>query len=403
MFDIFYRFFILIVACIVFVAGPIKGNASCMQNDTTKTINSLDSLSISADSTLKQQNADSVSLVNADSLLTVQKDSVTQDSMKHPSSFISDTLTVKGGVLPYMKEKFFNDQARLASSFDTLPNGKIKYKRNLKDTISADTAKGMTFGRLTALSLVAPGFGQIYNKQYWKIPVLYASTGTFLALTIRASKQFSDYRDRYLDGVKTGLPADELNGLMRDRNKFNTQKSIFMVATAVSYLYFVGDAAINYKGEVHPTRKATILSAIFPGAGQVYNKSYWKLPIIYGGMATFGYIIDFNNRGYQRFKTAVIALTDDDPNTVDEFNGQYTATYLQNTRDSYRRYRDLGLILMAGFYVLNIVDAHVQAYLNRYDISDNLALRIEPAYTPRNNLSGRRSSDSFGLAMRLNF
>ena len=84
----------------------------------------------------------------------------------------------------------------------------------------------------------------------------------------------------------------------------NTRRQIYLGLTVASYLYFLGDAAVNYRYDASPVKKATTLATIFPGAGQVYNKSYWKLPFVVGGLATTIYTIDWNNRGYQRFKKA---------------------------------------------------------------------------------------------------
>lgn len=354
-------------------------------------------------------------LVTSDTLKQILTDSTTITKGKHKpktadnlikdslrtGTFKSDTLFIKGGVLPTMREKFIDEQSRIAGLYDTTAYKTFKEKN--KERLLGDTLNSMSFGTLTGLSFIAPGFGQIHNKQYWKLPILYAATGTFLYLSIRSSKEFKKYNNAYENALKIGVSQDKVENLQRKRNSLSTQKTLFYAGTALTYLYFVGDAAINYKGAVHPTRKATILSAIFPGAGQVYNKSYWKLPIIYGGLATFGYIVDYNNRGYQRYKKAYTDLTDGDESTVDIFNGRYSESYLQNTRDSYRRYRDLGIIMTCAFYLLNIVDAHVEAYLRRYDISDDLAMRVEPTIIQRSNTSSRSSNEGIGLSMKFKF
>ena len=117
------------------------------------------------------------------------------------------------------------------------------------------------------------------------------------------------------------------------------------------------------------------------------------MPIVLGGFATTIYCIDWNNRGYQRFKKAYRLRADYDANpeaypngSQDEFGGRYSGTFLKNLRNSYRRNRDLCIILTAGLYVLQIVDAHVDAHLRDYDISDDLSVDINPtidyAYHP---------------------
>ena len=127
------------------------------------------------------------------------------------------------------------------------------------------------------------------------------------------------------------------------------------------------------------------MACICPGAGQIYNKSYWKVPFVIGGFATLGYCIDWNNRGFQRFKKAYSLLADYEqhpekyPNgPTDEFRGRYSSNFIKNLRNNYRRNRDLCIILTGGLYILQIVDAHVDAHLRDYDVSDDLSMNIEP-------------------------
>ena len=133
--------------------------------------------------------------------------------------------------------------------------------------------------------------------------------------------------------------------------------------------------------------RATTLSTICPGAGQIYNKSYWRVPIVVGALASTIYTIDWNNRGYKRFKKAYSLRVDYQNNpdkypngSPDEFHGNYSASFLKNLKDSYRRNRDLCILLTAGVYVLQIVDAHVDAHLKDYDISDDLSMNITPYF-----------------------
>ncbi|MDE7356793.1 MAG: hypothetical protein K2N21_08545 [Rikenellaceae bacterium] len=315
-----------------------------------------------------------------------------------------DTTVVRGGVLTLNSEKLLEDMYRQMQ--DTLSGKKVKVVQEESATAKERSRlfkDSLSFVTVTSVSFAIPGFGQLYNKQAWKIPILYGSVGGFITGGVMLNKQYKKYDRLYNQAVYNRLPAAQTDPLLRKVNKYNTQRALCFAGAAASYLFFVGDAALNYKGAVHNTRKATMLSAIFPGAGQIYNKSYWKLPIVWGGMAAFGYVIDYNNRGYQRFKKAYNYLTDDDPNTVDEFYGRYDASVLQNTRDSYRRYRDLGIIMLSGFYLLNIIDAHVDAYLRRYEISDDLSLRLEPTMMPAPVTTSRYSSNGMGVSMKINF
>lgn len=328
-------------------------------------------------------------------------------------SFSADTLQVKNGILPVIKEV---EIERLISSgkgkkLDSLPKKKdiksigefsslaMQRSKLFKDTLS--------FSNLTTISFFAPGFGQIYNNQYYKLPILYGGVAAFTGLSIYANKQYKQYSAKFDELTSIKAPQSEIDMSLKRMNSFKTQRTLYMAGVAATYLYFVGDAVMNYKGYSKSPQKATMLSAVFPGAGQIYNKSYWKLPIIYGGMATLGYVIGFNNRGYTRFKQAYHDLTDGDDSTIDEFNGRYSETVLKNTRDSYRRYRDLGIIIMGGLYLLNIIDAHVDAYLKKYDITDDLSLRVEPTITQRPALtsvsSGPYSQNMLGVSLKIGF
>lgn len=134
--------------------------------------------------------------------------------------------------------------------------------------------------------------------------------------------------------------------------------------------------------------KAAFYSAIVPGGGQYYNKSYWKIPLVYATQAVIAYFIIDNNKKYQRFATAYKLRTDGDPNTVDD----YTETYgyridlpnnqgtnnLRNSRDYFRKYRDLDIILAIVAHGLSIMEAHVDAHLKGFDVSDDLSLHIKP-------------------------
>lgn len=248
----------------------------------------------------------------------------------------------------------------------------------------------MSLRRVCLTSVVLPGYGQIHNKQYWKLPILYSTVGASLGLCLWSNSKYKPLKTEFERMTDQGLlRTPEMNALQREMIKYNTMKQVFMVSTIASYIYFIGDAAVKYSTmEVSPVNKATTLAMICPGAGQIYNKSYWRVPIVVGGFATTIYCIDWNNRGYQRFKKAYRLKADYDANpdptlypngSPDEFGGRYSTSFLKNLRNSYRRNRDLCIILTAGLYILQIVDAHVDAHLRDYDISKDLSVSLTPA------------------------
>ena len=127
-------------------------------------------------------------------------------------------------------------------------------------------------------------------------------------------------------------------------------------------------------------RRASIMSAVVPGLGQIYNRKYWKLPIIYGGLGAFGYLFMINNDEYQSYRRNLVAIYDGDPATVNKT--PYSAEQLQSQKAYYKRFRDLSAIGMGVIYILNIIDANVDAHLRTFDVSDDLSLKIRPWIPP---------------------
>lgn len=269
----------------------------------------------------------------------------------------------------------------------------------------------MSLSKVCWISTVLPGYGQIYNKQYWKLPVLYGTVGAGLALYLSENRKYKPLKREYEAYTDKSLSrTPELDALQTKMIRSNTKRQLYLGLTVASYIYFIGDAAVNYStNEVSDVKKATTLSCIFPGAGQIYNKSYWKVPFVVGGFAAMIYCIDWNNRGYQRFKKAYNLLSAYEQNPeqfpdgpTDEFHGRYSADYIRNLRNNYRRNRDLCIIISAGLYVLQIVDAHVDAHLKDYDISDDLTMNLEPMvdYTYVPSAGGNRPVFGFNMSIK---
>ena len=312
----------------------------------------------------------------------------------------------------------------LASLMGRLPDTTTVAKLDslLADTIKPRRLDSINISKISWISAVAPGFGQIYNKQYWKLPILYSTVGAGITMGVIENKKFQNYKAQVeaITNVST-TRTEELDALQTQMIRHNTRRQLYFIGAIASYIYFIGDAAVNYNGKIPASRvkKATTLSMICPGAGQIYNGSYWKAPIVIGGFASMVYVIDWNNRGYQRFRTAYNlrvnydnalkeynAATDKTgltkPSPTDEFRGRYTADYLKNLKNSYRRNRDLSIIITAGVYLFNVIDAHVDAHLKDYDISDNLSMDVQPhignVYTAQSG-----SINTYGLGININF
>lgn len=313
----------------------------------------------------------------------------------------------------------------LASLMGRLPDTTALAKLNeeaINDTIKPRRRDSITISKISWISALAPGFGQIYNKQYWKLPILYSTVGAGVTMGIIENKKFQNYKRQVeaITNVSTSR-TEELDALQTQMIRHNTRRQLYFIGAIASYVYFIGDAAMNYNGVKPATRvkKATTLSMICPGAGQIYNGSYWKAPIVIGGFASMIYVVDWNNRGYQRFRTAYNLRVDYDnalkeynaatdkegltkPTPTDEFRGRYTSDYLKNLKNSYRRNRDLSIIITAGVYLLNVIDAHVDAHLQDYDISDDLAMDVQPHVG--NFYSAHSGSvNTYGLGINIRF
>ena len=148
----------------------------------------------------------------------------------------------------------------------------------------------------------------------------------------------------------------------------------------------------------HSPNKAALFSTIIPGLGQAYNKKYWKMPIIYTAIGTSLYFGISNQRNFKKYKTAYTNRLDDDPNTIDEFDGRLTDAGLEANIDFHQRNRDLAFIVAGLFYVLNIVDAAVDAHLFNFPKNDNLSFNLQPSIELTHN---NQISKGFKLVINL--
>ncbi len=162
-------------------------------------------------------------------------------------------------------------------------------------------------------------------------------------------------------------------------------------------------------------KRAMWLAIVLPGAGQIYNRKYWKLPLVYGGFVGCIYAMQWNNMMFRDYSKAYQDIMDTDPTTqsynqflhlgtkiTDENKAQYQSIF-KSRKDRYRRWRDLSFFCLLGVYALSIVDAYVDASLSEFDISDDLTLRVEPAVmnSPVTGMAFRPSA--IGLHCSLTF
>ena len=160
-------------------------------------------------------------------------------------------------------------------------------------------------------------------------------------------------------------------------------------------------------------QKAVWLAAVVPGLGQIYNRQYWIVPIIYGGTLGLVYGITWNDRMYVDYRKGYVDLMDKDPNTnyfehllpsgvvLDNSNSSYYTKIIKTKLDNYRRYRDLCIIGTAVLYLLSIIDAYVDAQMFDYDISPDLSLEVAPTLIAPS--SSYEQDTSVGLSCKLKF
>ena len=203
-------------------------------------------------------------------------------------------------------------------------------------------------------------------------------------------------------------------------------RCVFFILLGLSYLTQAQENKIVPSQEsvvkIRSPHKATMYSALLPGLGQIYNKKYWKLPILYAGIGVTVYAINWNNKQFNTHKSAFKDFTVfkdwkyQNPELPKPTNDSYkeilnvdfeeTSSYfddwfqtqLKNRKDSYKHDRDLSYIILAGIYVLNIIDAAVDAHFFNFNVSEDLSVRMEPVvnYTAYSN-------NTIGLKCNINF
>ena len=162
-------------------------------------------------------------------------------------------------------------------------------------------------------------------------------------------------------------------------------------------------------------QRALWLALVIPGAGQIYNRKYCKLPIIYGGFMGCIYALTWNNMMYKDYSQAYLDIMDNDPGTasynkflhlgrtVTKDNEERYKQLFKNRKDKYRRWRDMSFFVMLGVYALSVIDAYVDAELSVFDISKDLTLKVEPTVIPNRMGGNPLEAQSIGVNCSLNF
>ena len=263
-------------------------------------------------------------------------------------------------------QSYNDDESSPADSTDTMFSfkeffGGVAHKNPLK------------IGTMVAGSALFVGTGQIYNRDYWKLPIVYA-----------------------------GL-AGGIGGGFYFRSQGNKKASTACFAAAgVTYWAMLMDEIVSYGPADFPhAGKATLYSLLVPGLGQIYNGEAWKLPIYWGGIMGGINFYSLNRTNYQRFRRIYKAATGDNASSYDGPVSAETALYYRNL---YRRYRDYSVLAIAGFYLLQVIDANVFAYMHDFNIGDDITMSLDPAVlTPDNCYAFSPGNTAFGLSLGFRF
>jgi hypothetical protein len=265
---------------------------------------------------------------------------------------------------------------------DSIPAAKLfSFKQYFNALSHRDTMKvsWMFFG-----SLVLPGTAQIYNKDYWKLPILYAGVG----------------------GMIYGGWQNNINYQKTGNDRYALNRDLFYMGAAFIYWGSLMDGVVSYKSKQnHDPGRAALFSALLPGLGQAYNGDYWKIPIFYGALATSGYLWGYNNKQYCRYRDLYNVVTS--PNNT--YEGTESESTIKYYRDYYRRFRDYSVLATFVLYVLQIIDADVFATMGDFEVTNDLTLGIkpgiiEPVNTPNiNSYASTYNSSAVGVKLKLTF
>ena len=224
-------------------------------------------------------------------------------------------------------------------------------------------------------SSIFVGGGQIYNRQYWKLPVIYGGIGAGVGMGIHYNNQYKATGDA----------------------KFKNYSTLSYIGAGLVWWGSLMDMTASFKSDRHPDPgKSTLYSVLCPGLGQIYNGEYWKIPIYWGFMAGGAYFYSSNKRNYERYKWIYDQANSTDPEVEKPpISAENALVY----RNLFRRYRDYSLLAIALGYVIQIVDANVFAYMQDFEMNDDITFRFEPTViTP-----DYASAPAVGMGLTLRF
>ena len=233
--------------------------------------------------------------------------------------------------------------------------------------------------RLFGGSMFFVGGEQIYNRDYWKLPIVYGAIGAGIGMGIH-------YNHKYHD---SGSSSDK------------TMRTLCFAGAGLMYWAALMDGAVCYESpdepvNVHAT-KATIFSMLLPGLGQAYNGEYWKIPLYYTGLIFTASFIHLYNTNYHRYRRIYNEITEENSTYTGKISAS-TALYYRNIN---RRYRDYFIVGFAAMYLLQVIDANVFAYMQDFEVNDDISLKVGPTVLPPDNFFASNGSAVPNLGLRI--
>ncbi len=226
-------------------------------------------------------------------------------------------------------------------------------------------------GIMLTSGIVMPGTFQIYNKDYWKLPIVYGGIGVCAGLGGYYLHQYNLSKKTYKEAY-----ALDPNTPITVNKRYKNAGTWLMVGAGLLYWGSLMDGAVSYHNPLNPepnAGKATVYSILLPGLGQAYNGEYWKIPIYWGCLLGSAHYYYLYRKNFRRYKSIYYESFEDG------YSGPVSQSTAEYYKDVYRRYRDYSVLAIVGFYLLQVIDANVFAYMRDFDVSNDISMRIEPA------------------------
>lgn len=271
----------------------------------------------------------------------------------------------------------------------------------------------MKIGTMFAGSVVLPGTAQIYNRDYWKLPVIYGGIGALAGTGGYYMHQYKQTQKRYdaWNSAKTAFEDKFAVEYPFEAPWVDTKSknlgTWLLAGAGVLYWASLLDGVVCYQSDTNPLPgRATIYSILLPGLGQIYNGEFFKVPIYWGGLLASVHFLTTNHLNYQRFKRIHNEATTPGSGYSENISAETAKWY----RDVYRRYRDYSIVATAAVYLLQIIDANVFAYMHDFEVSDDITMQIEPtviapynAYAINTPSPTNGGQNAFGMRIGIRF